>query len=123
MKLSDVERMPLIKFNYKKPNNCKTPLVKVLDPNYLGKKDQTTYGKRKDVLGFNVKYTVERRKEIKKLDELAEFAEMAGLDNRETYYRIKEFNPNIIKHIRRYNKKKMSKPKIKEGFFWKNVEL
>lgn len=123
MKLEEAKGLPLIKFNYEKPNHCKTPLVKVLDYDYKGQLQQKSYGERKDILGFNIKKDKDRKKHSKELDDLYAFSEYSGFNKKELYNRIKEFDPDIIKFIRRYNKSKIKKPKIKGTIFWRGLNL
>ena len=123
MNLKESKGLPLIKFDYDKPNNCKTPLVKVLDFDYKGQLGQKSYGNRSDILGFNMKNVASVKKQSKELDDLAAFSEFSGLNKKELYDRIKEFDPEIIKSIRRYNKNKIKHPKKKGTLFWMNLEL
>lgn len=120
MKLEELlnEDLALIKFKYLNTKNNKYPRVKVLDFNYKGVKGQKTYCQRHDVLGFNVNYFKDKKQGSLALDDIDSFARLLKADKKEKYQRIKDFYPDAIPYIRRYQKKFIKKLKIKKGLLW-----
>jgi hypothetical protein len=116
------EELPLIKFNYKNYKKDKSPKVQVLDFNYPGIKGQKTYGQREDILGFNTNYYKEKRFGKEAIDDIDTFARLIKADNKEKYQRIKDFYPDALPYIRRYQKKHIKKLKLKKGRLWEPVD-
>ena len=121
------EDVAYIKFKYANYNNDKTPQVKVLDFEYPGIKGQKTYGKRKDVLGWNINYVEggksSRREAVKAIDDILDFTDLLGGNKREKYERIVTMFPQVAEHLRRYMKQHISGVKHKPGRLWKKEQL
>lgn len=115
------EALELVKFYYANYKHNKRPRVKVLDFVYPGIRGQKTYGKRKDLLGWNINYYKNKKYAIKAIDEIDSFARLLGAKNKEKYERIKHFYPEQAKLLRRYNKKHVKHLKRKDGWFWKKT--
>lgn len=121
------EELEYIKFKYNNYKNDKNPRVKVLDFKYPGIKGQKTYGQREDVLGWNINY-VEGGKEAKKeakdgIDDIADFTDLLGGNNREKYERIVTMFPQAAEFLRRYMKKHIVDLKHKPHKKWKRVDM
>jgi|GEM_PF-2761965 len=121
------EELEYIKFNYKNYHNDKNPKVKVLDFNYKGKAGQNTYGKRKDILGWNINYVEggknSKKEAIRAIDEINDFAELLGTNNKEKYARIVTMFPQVAEYLRRYMKQHISGVKRKPKFLWHKTNL
>jgi len=116
------ESLQYIKFHYTNYKHDKRPKVKVLDHNYLGQINQKSYGKRKDILGYNLNYVKNRKEAIKAIDDISNFGDMLSNNKEEKYRRIKYFFPEQSKFIRRYMKKHMKGIKEKNGLLWKKIK-
>tara|TARA_Y100000310_G_scaffold345026_1_gene461262 strand:+ start:4584 stop:4982 length:399 start_codon:yes stop_codon:yes gene_type:complete len=116
------EALQLIKFHYSNYKHNKRPRVKVLDYEYPGIKGQKTYGKRNDLLGWNINYFKNKKYARKAVDEIDSFARMLGAENEEKYKRIKYFFPEQAKFIRRYMRKHIKGLKRKDKWRWKNTD-
>jgi len=112
------ESLELIKFDYTNYKHDPRPNVKVLDFMYPGKEGQKTYGKRRDILGWNINYFSNRKYAEKAVDEIDSFARLLDADDKEKYDRIKDFFPEQMKIIRRYNKKHVKRLKVKKDGKW-----
>ena len=125
MKLN--EALELIKFNYanhsKNTASSRTPHVKALDYEYPGRKGQKTYGKRKDLLGWNISYFSNKRYARKAVDEIDSFARLLGAHGEEKYKRIKYFFPEQAKFVRRYKKEHIGNLKRKGFLRWKRTDF
>lgn len=113
------EDLQLVRFNYDNYNEDPKPRVKVLDFEYKGKPGQSTYGQRKDLLGFNLNYFKNRRYAARAIDEIDGFARLLSADKREKYERLKYFYPEVLKFIRRYNREHIRNIKRKSGIFYR----
>lgn len=116
------ENLQLVKFKYANFKNDPTPKVKVLDFEYLGKAGQKNYGKRKDLLGFNINYFKNPNYAKQSIDKIDNFARMLSADKNEKYKRLIYFYPEVLKHIRRYNREHIKKLKTKGLIFYKNTD-
>ncbi len=120
MKLSLIlENLQLVKFKYSKTNS--RPKVKVLDFEYPGMKFQKTYGERKDLLGFNLNYFKNKRIASKTIDKIDSEARKLSNSKKEKYKRLAYFYPEVLKHIRRYNRKHITGLKGKNKIFYKKT--
>jgi len=125
MKLDDLiesklyEDLKLIKFKYSNYKHDKRPKVKVLDFNYPGIVGQSTYGTRRDILGFNLNYFKNPRYASRAIDEIDREATALSTNKEEKYRRIKHFFPEAIKFLRRYNKEYISNLKVKGKIFYR----
>ena len=120
------ESLQYVKFAYdNNDNKDKHPKVKVLDFKYKGQQGQKTYGKRQDLLGWNLRYFSNKRYAEKAIDDIDSFSRMLGANSREEKYkRIKYFFPQQAKLIRRYIRKHIKNLKHKPGvFFWKGTNF
>lgn len=121
------EELEYVKFKYNNYKNDKTPKVKVLDFKYPGIEGQKTYGQREDILGWNINYVEggkEARKEAKAgIDDIADFTELLGGNNREKYQRIVTMFPQAGEFLRRYMKKHIVDLKHKPGPRWKRASM
>lgn len=128
MKLKEIissiinEDLPTLKFHYSNYNNDPRPRVKALDLDYPGRKGQKTYGKRKDILGWNLNYFKNSRYAARAIDDIDSFAKLLGADKKEKYERIKKLFPEQAKYLRRYMKKHVKGLKMKKGWFWKSAD-
>jgi hypothetical protein len=121
------ESVEYVKFSYKGHSkdtpSSKRPRVKVLDYNYPGIPGQKTYGKRKDLLGWNVNYYSNKRYARKAIDEIDSFAKLLGAENKEKYSRIKYFFPEQSKLLRRYMRRKITNLRRKSTIgLWKKTD-
>ncbi len=116
------EDLQLIKFKYDNFKQDPTPKVKVLDYEYPGIVGQKTYGTRKDLLGFNINYFKNPQYAKRAIDEIDGFARMLSADNKEKYSRLKYFYPEVVKHLRRYNREHIKNLKSKGIIFYKNTD-
>lgn len=111
------EALELIKFSYSNHSKdtaaSKRPRVKVLDYNYPGRPGQKTYGKRKDLLGWNISYIKNKRYARRAIDEIISFSKLLGADNKERYSRVRYFFPEQAKLLRRYQRKHVKNLKRK----------
>lgn len=125
MKFKDImdnhlyENLQLVKFKYDNYKDDPSPKVKVLDFEYPGIKGQKTYGSRKDLLGFNLHYFKNGRYAERAIDEIDGFARMLSANKKEKYKRLKYFYPEVLKFIRRYNRKHIKDIKSKGRIFYK----
>lgn len=116
------EGLELIKFHYiGKNSHDPIPRVKVLDLEYPGIKGQKTYGKRKDLLGWNLSYYSNPKEAEKAIDDITSFASLLGSDNKDKYSRIKDFYPEQAKHLRRYMRDGIKGLKRKDSGLWKKT--
>jgi hypothetical protein len=120
------EALELIKFSYSNHSKdtaaSKRPRVKVLDYSYPGRKGQKTYGKRSDLLGWNLNYFSNKRYARRAIDEIDSFARLLGAHNEEKYSRVKYFFPEQAKFLRRYMKKHVSSLKRRTIFgLWRKT--
>lgn len=100
------ESLQNISFKYNNFKNDPEPNVKVLDFEYPGQTWQKSYGKRKDVLGWNLNYFINREYAERAIDDIDSFTRLlVGNDKLAKYERIKKLYPEQAKFIRRYNKK------------------
>jgi len=86
----------LVKFKYDNFKQDPNPKVKVLDFEYPGQKGQKSYGKRSDVLGFNVNYYENKKYAMRAIDEIDSFARLLSANKEEKYKRIKYFFPDAL---------------------------
>ena len=127
MKLQEVldnklyEDLQLVKFKYDNYKQDPRPRVKVLDFTYPGQPHQKTYGQREDLLGFNLNYFKNKKYATKAIDDIDGFARMLSSNNKEKWQRLKYFYPEVMKHIRRYQRKHIKSLKQKDKFFWKST--
>jgi len=121
------EGLEYVKFKYTNYKNDKTPQVKVLDFEYPGIKGQKTYGKRKDVLGWNINYVeggrAAKREAINGIDDIADFTELLGGSSREKYERIVTMFPQAAEFLRRYMRDHITGLKHKKGIMWKRTDI
>jgi len=115
------EDLQLVKFRYNNYKQDPKPRVKVLDFQYKGQPHQSTYGKREDLLGFNLNYFKNSRYAAKAIDDIDGFARMLSANKDEKYRRLKYFYPEVIKYIRRYNRKHIEGIKRKNNFLYQNT--
>ena len=108
----------LVKFKYDNFKQDPNPKVKVLDFEYPGQKGQKSYGKRSDVLGFNVNYYENKKYAMRAIDEIDSFARLLSANKEEKYKRIKYFFPDALPLLRRYNKTYIKNLKTKNGEDW-----
>lgn len=121
------EELTYARFIYKNYKNDKTPHVKVLDFEYPGQPGQKTYGKRKDILGWNIDY-IEGGKSSKKeaitaMDEIDDFADLLSANKREKYERITTMFPQVADYLRRYIKQYVKGFKTKREGNWKKMTI
>lgn len=121
MKLN--EALQYVKFHYDNYKHDKRPRVKVLDFMYPGQPHQKTYGKRNDLLGWNINYFSNKRYARRAVDEIDSFARLLSANNKEKYNRIKYFYPEQSKFIRRYMKKHIKYIKRKKGILWRKTAM
>lgn len=112
------ENIEEVKFLYKNWHNDKFPVVKVLDTEYKGREGQSTYGQRKDLLGWNVNYFENKEDAARTIDDIDTFARMISANKEEKYKRIKYFFPEQASYIRRYSREFVNHLKRKEGSYW-----
>lgn len=117
------EELKFVKFKYTNFKNDKNPKVKVLDFEYPGIEGQKTYGKRKDILGWNINYFINKKEAMEAIDDIADFAKLLAANKLEMYKRIAYFYPEQAKLIRRYNKNFVVSPKSKKGLLWRRSDL
>jgi len=116
------EDLQLVRFNYDNYQEDPKPRVKVLDFEYPGQKGQKTYGKRKDLLGFNLNYFKNRRYANRAIDEIDGFARLLSANQKEKYQRLKYFYPEVLKFIRRYQRQYVKNLKRKKGIFYRSTD-
>lgn len=116
------EDLQMVRFNYDNYNEDPKPKVKVLDFEYPGRKGQKTYGKRKDMLGFNINYFKNGRYAARAIDEIDGFARLLSANQKEKYKRLKYFYPEVLKFIRRYNREYVRNLKRKAGIFYRKSD-
>jgi len=123
MKLKDAinEDLNLVKFKYTNFKQDPHPKVKVLDFVYPGQKGQKTYGKRQDLLGFNLNYFKNKKYATKAIDEIDGFARLLSANKEEKWKRLKYFYPEVTKFVRRYQRQYINNIKHKKKFIWKNT--
>lgn len=113
------ESLQLIKFKYKSSqSHDPNPVCKILDFEYPGQKGQKSYGKRSDLLGWNLNYYKNKKYAIKAIDDIDSFARMMWADKVERYKRMKDFFPEQMNLIRRYNKNNVRKLSKKKKIGW-----
>jgi hypothetical protein len=115
------EDLNLVKFKYSNYKEDPSPKVKVLDFEYPGQKGQKTYGKRKDLLGFNLNYFKNKRYAARAIDEIDGFARLLSANKKEKYQRLKYFYPEVTKFIRRYQRQYINNIKHKKRFIWRGT--
>jgi len=115
------EDLNLVKFKYSNYKEDPSPKVKVLDFEYPGQKGQKTYGKRKDLLGFNLNYFKNKRYAARAIDEIDGFARLLSANKKEKYKRLKYFYPEVTKFIRRYQRQYINNIKHKKRFIWRGT--
>ena len=115
------ENLQLVKFKYANYKQDPHPKVKVLDFEYKGQKHQKNYGERKDLFGFNLNYFKNKKYASRAIDEIDSFARMLSADKQEKYRRLAYFYPEVLKHIRRYNREHITGLKGKEKVFYKKT--
>ena len=99
------EALQTVSFGYSNYKNDPNPTVKVLDFEYPGQTWQKSYGKRSDVLGWNLNYFINKEYAEKAIDDIDSFARLLSGNNKlEKYERIKKLFPEQAAFIRRYNK-------------------
>jgi hypothetical protein len=127
MKLNEIlndkiyEDLQLVRFKYSNYKQDPKPKVKVLDFQYPGQPHQKTYGQRDDLLGFNLNYFKNKKYAAKAIDDIDGFARLLSANNKEKWKRLKYFYPEVLKYIRRYNRKHINGIKQKKTFFWKST--
>lgn len=112
------EDLALVKFKYDNWKHDPSPRAKILDFVYPGQKGQKTYGKRNDLLGFNLNYFKNPKYASRAIDEIDSFARMLSADKKEKYKRLKYFYPEVYSFIRRYMRKHINSIKYKDGKAW-----
>lgn len=118
------EDLQLIKFSYNgKNSHDPKPRVKVLDFEYPGIKGQKTYGKRKDLLGWNTNNYKNKKYAEKAIDDIDSFARLLSADKKEKYERIKHFFPEQAALLRRYIRDNITNLKTKKRIFWKKTNF
>jgi len=117
------EALVSVKFHYKNFKNDPYPLVKILDTKYEGKIGQKTYGKRKDLLGWNLNYFENKEEAKRSIDEIDSFARLMAADNKEKYDRVKTFFPEQAQYLRRYIKDGIVGLRTKENGLWKKTDF
>lgn len=118
------EELQYVKFKYTADDiNDKKPKVKVLDFEYPGRPGQKTYGKRKDILGFNLNYVSNRNEAIKNIDDMSSFGKLLNISKKDLWERFKAFYPEVAtKVIRRYKRDEIKRLKYKnESKRWKKA--
>jgi len=118
-----IEDIVAVRFKYKNYKTDPRPYVMVLDPEYKGVEGQSTYGKRNDLLGWNINYFKNREEAVNTINDITTFAKMLSSNNKETYERIKKFFPAQAEYIRRYNREYILAPKVRSGIFWKRFNI
>jgi hypothetical protein len=116
------EALQMIRFrysNYKHEPPIKD--VKVLDVNYPGQVGQKTFGKRKDLLGWDIGSYSNREEAIRSIDEIESFAKLLNSDNLEKYRRIRALFPEQARLIRRYIKEYVKGLRVKENGLWRKT--
>lgn len=111
------------KFYYTNWKHNKFPNVKILDFKYPGRIGEKNYGKREDILGWNLNYYDNKEEAEKIIDDIDTFARMVSNNNLEKYKRIKYFFPEQSALLRRYKKSNIKYVKEKDGILWKKTTL
>jgi hypothetical protein len=121
------EAVEYVKFFYanhsKDSSKSKRPRVKVLDFEYPGRPGQKTYGKRRDLLGWNINYFSNKRYARRAIDDIISFSKLLGANKDEQYKRMKTFYPEQMSLVRRYQRKHIKDIKRKEGLFWRKTDF
>lgn len=115
------EDLQTVKFNYDNYKLDPHPKIKVLDAEYPGIKGQKSYGKRKDILGFNLNYFKNKQYANRAIDEIDGFARILSANKQEKYTRLKYFYPEVVEFIRRYNREHIRNLKTKKGIFFRKT--
>lgn len=127
MKLKEIienkiyEDLQLVRFKYTNYKEDPKPRVKVLDFTYPGQPHQKTYGQRNDLLGFNLNYFKNKKYASKAIDDIDGFARLLSANNKEKWQRLKHFYPEVLQHIRRYNRQHIKGLKQKKGILWRKT--
>lgn len=116
------EDLQMVKFKYDNYKEDPRPRVKVLDFEYPGQRGQKTYGKRKDLLGFNLNYFKNSRYAARAIDEIDGFARLLSANQKEKYKRLKYFYPEVLQFIRRYNRQHIRNLKRKSGILYRGTD-
>jgi len=116
------EELPTLKFKYTRAQHDPKPRVKALDLEYPGRKGQKTFGKRKDLLGWNLNYFKNSRYAAKAIDQIDKVANEQGLDKKQKYEKVKELFPEQSKYLRRYMKNHIENLKQKKGWLWRKTK-
>lgn len=117
------EELAYVKFKYSNYKEDPRPRVKVLDFRYPGQPNQKNYGKRDDLLGWNLNYYSNKKEAKAAIDDIADFASLLAANKLEMYRRIKAFFPEQAKLIRRYNREHIKGEKEKRGILWRRADL
>lgn len=117
------EELPYVKFKYSNFKNDRVPKVKVLDFEYPGQEGQSTFGQRKDLLGWNINYFINKKEAREAIDDIADFAKLLAANKLEMYKRIQHFYPEQAKFLRRYNRKHVNSPKYRKGILWRRADI
>lgn len=125
MKLREVlnEGLTYVKFKYDNYHEDPRPRVKVLDYKYPGRPEQKTYGKREDLLGWNLNYFKNRKDAKQAIDDITDFASLLSANKLEMYNRIKSFYPEQAKYIRRYQRNYIKGLKERKGILWRRADI
>ena len=98
------EDLKLVKFNYDNFKDDPSPLVKVFDDEYKGQEGQSTYGDRKDILGFNLNKFSNSDIASAHLDKIDNDISPLANNKEEKFRRLIALYPEVKEFIRRYNK-------------------
>jgi hypothetical protein len=121
------EALTYTRFSYANYKNDKIPHVKVLDFEYPGQPGQKTYGKRKDILGWNIDYVQggknAREEAMRAMDEIDDFADLLAANKKEKYERITTMFPQAADLLRRYIKAYVKGFKVQQNGQWSNMSV
>lgn len=121
------EELKYTRFIYSNYKNDKVPHVKVLDFEYPGQPGQKTYGKRKDLLGWNIDYIEggksSRKEAMRAMDEIDDFAALLSANKKERYNRIATMFPQAADYIRRYIRKYVKGFKVNKNGKWTKMAI
>lgn len=117
------EGLTYIKFKYNNYKQDPVPRVKVLDYKYPGQPDQSTYGQRDDLLGWNLNYFKNKKYAKRAIDDIADFASLLSANKLEMYRRVKAFFPEQAKLMRRYQRAYIKGLKQKKGILWRRADI
>lgn len=117
-----LEELALVRFKYDNYKEDPRPQVKVLDFKYPGIAGQKTYGKREDLLGWNLNYFTNKRYARRAIDDITDFAKMLAASKKEMYERIKFFFPEQAAFLRRYMRKHVKGLRHRKNLLWRKTD-